>query len=64
MNCKKCSGKMVDGKTLLNELITFWDEPFVFAKDNDNRGNTQARIGTAKEVEVWKCKDCGHSFTK
>lgn len=51
--CKKCNVPMKDGEALQNQLV-----------GGDFRGATLSHTGPAQMVKVWKCPDCGHSFTK
>lgn len=51
--CKKCNVPMKKGEALQNKLV-----------GGDFRGATLNRTGTAQMVNVWKCPDCGHSFTR
>lgn len=51
--CKKCEVPMKDGEALQNQLV-----------GGTHRGATLSRLGPAQMVKVWKCPDCGHSFTK
>lgn len=51
--CKKCNVPMKEGEALQNQLV-----------GGDFRGATLSHTGPAQMVKVWKCPDCGHSFTK
>lgn len=57
--CFVCGGIMQDSTAFQNQLVSFDD----FGDDAGQKGTTQSRVGTAKQVIVRKCTDCGHSHT-
>lgn len=57
--CFECGGLMKDSIAFQNSLVSFND----FDNDFGSRGTTQSYSGPAKQVQVRKCSQCGHSHT-
>lgn len=66
--CRKCSGEMKEGIALQNGisygLPDFVGDDLSKMSEKELRGQTFSYSGQAAQVVVWKCSECGHSFTK
>lgn len=62
--CKKCSVEMHDGTALANTLS--WSDDFGSKSKEKTppRGVTCSYGGESVLVAVWKCPECGHSFSR